>query len=252
MIHPEVFSQNTNESVTTAAGRYDFTRLSHQEYDIIKSVLTVADSAKYPKKLRGLGLANEAYCITYKPRYILHEIIVQRYATSKNPYDLLAVAAAYKTKGAFGRDRAIEYYEAYLKSANLFQKRTAAIYFPDAAEPFFSYQLSELYEMAYRLPEALSYARRAYAKRLTGAAGYPLRVGSVLQKTDIIECVTFYQRLINSPEYGNCAKVKSAYDEAVKKEKAGYQYKPRRSKLREQDIQIEADIAKMATQFIAI
>lgn len=110
--HPDNYWCEEYQSIVTG-GFYDLERFSVSETSVINQVLTVAKT-KYPDKYRSIGLANESYSITQKPRYILHEIIILRYADSPNPIDRLAVAFAYETKGAFFRKQAINYFESSL------------------------------------------------------------------------------------------------------------------------------------------
>lgn len=72
-IHAESVFQDSSQSIVTENSIYDFNRLSSHEIAVIITVLRNAYSDKYHSSLRGIGLMNEAYPITYKPRYILLE-----------------------------------------------------------------------------------------------------------------------------------------------------------------------------------
>ena len=102
--------QNVNQSIISEKHHYDMTRFSSHETGVIVAVLNAA-KAKYPRRYLSMGLANESYPIVYKPRYVLHEMIIQLYASSRRPVDRLSVALAYATKGAHFRPLAIQYFE---------------------------------------------------------------------------------------------------------------------------------------------
>lgn len=101
--------QDPDQSIVVD-GLYDLSRFSPHEDQVILEVLENVQK-KYPKKFRAIGLFNEAYCIKYKPRYVLLEIIIHLYADSDSKYDNFAVAMAYKEKGAYFRSMAISYFE---------------------------------------------------------------------------------------------------------------------------------------------
>ena len=194
-----VVGQDSSQSIVKD-GRYDPDQLSPHEEAVIRSVLKNAWSGKYPERFQGLGLANESYSILYKPRYILHEIIVQKYAGSDNPFDMLAVAAAYRTKGASGRGEAIRYYEKWLDSSTKKQREEAAKYLFDAREPFLSLQMAKLYNDENRLDEALKYATAAEKMNTGHAPGFPLLLADIYKKQDIGQCVRYPREVSASKE----------------------------------------------------
>lgn len=105
----KTLSQNSDESITKD-GVYDLTRFSKHESDIVQIVLNNV-MEDYPRKLRSIGLCNEAHGILYKPRYVLFETIVQVFGDSQYYVDLFAVALAYAEKGSGYREKAIRYFE---------------------------------------------------------------------------------------------------------------------------------------------
>lgn len=104
------FLQDSEKSIVATNGKYDMKNFSNHEIDTILNVIENTRH-KYPKRFQGIGLANESWIIKYKPRYILFEIIIQKYSTSINPLDKFAVAMAYSTKGAYFRKDAIKFFE---------------------------------------------------------------------------------------------------------------------------------------------
>lgn len=91
--------QDPLQSVTTDDKKYDMTRFSKHEEWVINSVLSAAER-KYKGNYAAIGLANECYPIMYKPRYVLFEVLIQRYSKSNIPLDKIAVAFANWSKGA--------------------------------------------------------------------------------------------------------------------------------------------------------
>lgn len=98
------------EDIIDKDGRYDMNQFSESEDSYIKSIIENANR-NYPQKYRAFGLANESYSVTRKPRYVLHEAIITAFKDSNNPFDILAVALAYETKGSFYRESAVKYFE---------------------------------------------------------------------------------------------------------------------------------------------
>ena len=90
--------QDSSKSVLIGT-MYDMTCFSMHETKIIEMVLSAADR-KYKGDFQAVGLVNECYPITYKPRYIVFEVVIQRYLLSEKPLEKIAVAFAYWSKGA--------------------------------------------------------------------------------------------------------------------------------------------------------
>lgn len=108
--YPETYNQDSSKSIIGANNKYDLTRFSQHEIDILKAVFSTV-SAKYPAEYQSLGLVNESYEITYKPRYILFEIAVIKYKETESYFDKFAAAFAFANKGADFRLAAISLFE---------------------------------------------------------------------------------------------------------------------------------------------
>lgn len=251
IVSPQSVYQNTDKSIVNEKGIYDFTRFSKNELNTIASVIKNAESGKYPPRLIGLGLANEAYPIIYKPRYIVHEIIIQKYKYSKNPYDMLAVAAAYSSKGAMFRENAIKYYELYLSKANVIQKERAKKYFFRANEPFFSHHLAELYEQTYQFDKALKYAIFAESKNTSGAPAYPQLISQIYLKTDVAKCIEYLSAILESDKYKSFHKqIEKELERAIKVSEEESPYKPRPYKPSKNKMALEEEISRAASEFL--
>lgn len=106
---PYIDFNDASDRILTADGHYyDLTRFSKTEADTIINILAKVDRLYSDKSV---GLVCESAPIVYKPRYVLYEIAILLYSTSKEPIDQLAVALAYETKGAYFRKQAIQYFE---------------------------------------------------------------------------------------------------------------------------------------------
>lgn len=200
-VYPEQPFQDTNLSLVDSHSRYDLTRLSQHELDIIIEILKIANSNKYPSELHSLGLANEASVIKYKPRYILHEIIIQMYSCSSNPLDCLAVGEAYRTKGAMFYAEAISNLEYFLSTASTQQRRIAQVYLFAAREPFISYHLAELLDLNRQYEQALKYAQAAMDADTTAAPGFVLKLGEIYRKINPQTSIDFFTDILSQPQY---------------------------------------------------
>lgn len=108
--YPEVYNQDLAKSIIGPNNKYDLTHFSQHEVNIVREVLSVV-SSKYPVKYQSLGLVNEAYVITYKPRYVLFEIAIIKYKDSGAYLDKFATAYAFANKGAEFRLAALGAFE---------------------------------------------------------------------------------------------------------------------------------------------
>lgn len=153
------WEQDSSQSITIN-GIYDFTSFSQHEIDTIKHVLSTV-KCKYPKEYQALGLANEAYVIKYKPRYILYEIIILKYKESSSFIDKFAVSLAYESKGAFFRQQSIRFFEeseCHISSSLL---KDFISYMPLRTYTIFS----EIYEKEHDYDNAIYYAKIAQKYR---------------------------------------------------------------------------------------
>lgn len=158
--HPGEYAQDCNQSLLKD-GRYDPTRVSSHENDVVKEVI-LASRKKYSRPYQGIGLAVETYSVIYKPRYILYEYIVQKYGHSSSVFDVLATAIAYKEKGAAYRRLSLQYFQLFFQSAS-----SADIAKLPRSYPLWSIynMMSDLYESTYDLESALDYAKKAAAEK---------------------------------------------------------------------------------------
>ena len=248
MIYPENYSQSLSTNDTLPDGTYDFSRLSASDLCTIVEVLRVSKSAKYTTELHGLGAVNEAAQIRYKPRYVLHEIIIQTYAKSSNALDILAVGFAYKTKGAGFRKQAIDCFERYQQLAKRRDRQLAENCFFDAQEPYFSYGLAELYSSEYQFDIALEYATFAEKHNASNAPGYPQLIASILLKTDPADCVDYLRRVLINPKYWKYRNLfLNELQDAKDKVERGYKYRPRPYHPKPREIELEKHISAMAS-----
>lgn len=223
-------SKNSIPSPQASDGFYDFSFLDKNELATISTVLRSANS-KYTPEMTGLGLVIESASVVYKPRYVIQEIIIQKYKHSENPFDVLATALAYLSKGAQFRSSAIECFEKYFRSADASQRRLAAKYCPAASEPLVLLNLAELYEKENRLDEALETALKADCLNHSVSPGFPLRIGSIYLKMNPIKCVEYFSQILNDIKYSEYYdSFLKEYDNALEKQQRGYKYKPRRKK----------------------
>lgn len=176
---PDAYNQDTTKSVVDENGRYDLKRFSKQECDIIKSVLSSVEK-KYPREFRAMGLANEAYPIVYKARYVLFDIIIVKYENSPNALDKLAVALAYESKGAYFRKEAISYFEASIKEIDKATLNKFLSYIPMSLYMKFS----ELYEKEHDYKKAISYAKKAMSSRGASKEFCMERISSLEKKLE--------------------------------------------------------------------
>ncbi len=247
-IYPETLVQNSNESIV-CNGFYDFKHFSKHEIKTIISVIRVSFSDKYPHHLRGIGFVNEVYPVIYKPRYILFELVIKLFNDSKNPYDLLAVAEAYRAKGAKYRPQAIEKYEQYFISANIFHKRIVQKNFNVFNNQFLFNNISVLYEKEHNFYQALKYAELAEKLNTKRLPHYPLHISKILVKIDPIQAVSYLTKIIKGQKYTTSKlALENELKEAKIKVSNNYHFVPRKRK--ETDTTIYADIENAAMMFL--
>lgn len=178
--YPEYnIQQNVNQSIISEKHRYDMTRFSPHETSVIVAILN-AVKEKYPCRYRSMGFANESYPIVYKPRYVLHEIVVQLYGQSRRPVDRFAVALAYATKSARFRPTAIQYFEAAIPFIR-----------PSFMSQFWMYQplhvyttFSKLYEGEHEYAKAIHYTELAWRYGEADNPYFPRRVDELHAKLE--------------------------------------------------------------------
>lgn len=249
IIHPEYYIQNPCESICTKDGLYDFNNLSASEINTVVNILTVTFSNKYPKDFRSVGMLNECYTVMYKARYITMELIIEIFAESKSPYDSLAVAEAYRSKGAAFREQAILKYEDYLQNATCLQKEKISTTFALFDNRLLYHNLSELYEKEHNPYRALKYAETAESYNREHLPLYPLHVANILIKIEPVKAVCYLENIMQSEKYqASLPMIKKALEETKQKADKGYRYTPRKKKPTNDDI--EVDISRAARQFL--
>lgn len=232
-------------------GIYDFDNLSDEELNTILTVLRNTYSGKYTKDFLALGLSIETYHIVYKPRYILNEIIIQRYSCSKSPYDNLAVAFAYQTKGAMFYKETVQFYEKFLNSVSEKDKKLLQTKFILTSEPSLSNSISIAYEHIYDFENALKYAIEAEKYNTMNLPYYPKHIGSIYLKIDPSLAVKYYRKVILSAKYSDSrSAISKELENAETKLDKGYVYKPRPYKPKERDIIIQQSIQLQAKNFL--
>lgn len=244
---PNQYAQDSKSSIVDETGTYDFDCFSVDECSTIQDVLSDAQR-NYSPRYRAIGLALESYGILYKPRYILHEIIIIRYSSSKRPLDQLAVGLAYKTKGAYFRQQAIKYIENAIPMITKREWHKISAFFPKWS---IYNDLSDLCEAECRFSDALEYAE--LAKRNKGfIAPYDiLHPGRIYKKIDIALCVQYYENLI-------CNNQTAEYWPLIEKEltiakgqaEQGYKYRPRKSKMSDRSKMLEEKTYAAALKFM--
>lgn len=247
-IYAESITQDTNQSIVKD-GIYDFSKFSAHEIDVIVAVLRNAYSEKYHHSLRGIGLINESYPIVYKPRYILLEMVIMLFENSRNPYDSLAVAEAYRNKGAAYRVQAIENYERYFAKANVFKKKLIREQYAIFDDTFLCDNLSILYEAEHNLWRALKYAETAEKLNSDLLPYYPIHIAKILLKIDPNKAVSYLTGIMKGSRYvGSKMIIQKTVAELEQKAASGYHYKPR-NKTPAPDT-LDADIRKAALDFL--
>lgn len=157
--YPEVYDQDSNQSIIDEKGKYDLTRFSKHESEIVCRAIDVVRN-KYPQDLAALGLANESYVIVYKPRYVLFEIAVIMYSASNIPEEQIVAAFSYSQKGAMFREDAISLYE---KSINRVSFKALDMFASLSAVSTYL-KLAELYEKEYQYQNALFWLQKALCR----------------------------------------------------------------------------------------
>lgn len=248
-IYPEYYPQNSAESTCTTNGLYDFENLSANEAVLIVDVLKVAFSNKYPKRLRGLGLLNECYTITYKERYILMTLIIELFTNSDNPFDALAVAEAYRSKGATFREQAVQKYEYFINKANLLQRNTVNSTFNLFNDRLIYHNLSELYEKEHNLYRALKYAELAEKHNRDFLPLYPVHISNILLKIEPTKAVRYLECIIANKKYeAHISVLNKALLDAKSKANKGYKYNPRKKNITENIVEVA--VCRAAKEFL--
>lgn len=166
LYYPEEYKQDPTKSIIGLDNKYDLTRFSQHEAEIVRRVLLVTKD-KYPPEYQSLGLVNESYVITYKPRYVLFEIAVIKYRDSSNAYDKFAAAFAFANKGAEYRLAALEEFEESIGNVSIsVLDKFSSFSFESTCVLF-----SKLYEQEWKFDNAVYWLKMA-SRRGTLNAGF--------------------------------------------------------------------------------
>lgn len=166
-------------------------------------------------------------------RHINSRYIIDNFANSTNPLDILAVAIAYENEGAAFRHLSIAYYERFLTNPVDVPNIPNAYIEGKPVKMFSNWciysSLAKLYEKEYDYKNAIKYLKKLPKEsKYNNPADYR-RIGDVLAKIDIDQCVEYYKDLKKQAIYtkfqGN---IDSYYAEALEKQAKGYKYKPRK------------------------
>lgn len=187
----------------------------------------------FKKKESAIMLMYNNTSIIGKQRHTNNQYIINEYASSNMPLDILAVAVSYDREGAKYRKKAIEYYEKFLSNpveipvipntVGLNKKPIRCISYWEIYS-----SLAILYEKEYQFDMAIKYLKKLPKEsNYSNSADYT-RVGDVLAKIDIDKCVLYYKDLMKKTIY---QKFKDEFDycykEALKKQTNGYVFKPK-------------------------
>lgn len=182
-----------------------------------------------PSHSEALLIIYNASAVIGPKRHEINQDIIAKYYASKSQLDVLAVAIAYSREGAKYRKQAILYYEKYIQSPVC----VPMMKYSNTDRPLFSMweiysDLGNLYEREYEFEKAIRcYERLIQESKESNPADYT-RIGDVLTKIDINQCVEYYRSLQTKAPY---QKHKYAFDtalaEALEKQREGYVYHPR-------------------------
>lgn len=168
-------------------------------------------------------------------RHDIQQAIINKWHASDNPLDILAVAIAYEREGAKFRTDAIKYFERYFQDP-VKVPLMSDFYRGYPNRPLFSdwliySMLGSLYEKEYMFEKAIHcYKQLIIADKGTNSADYT-RIGDVLCKISIDECVLYYKNLLqehHSSDFKRTFNIK--YNEALEKQANHYVYKKRKKK----------------------
>lgn len=184
-----------------------------------------------------IELAYDNTPVIGEQRHINNWNIINNYRQSENPLDILAIAISYEREGAKYRKEAISCYEKFL--TNPTETPILPNRYLEGQKPvrmFSNWQiyssLATLYEKEYEFAKAIK-----YLKKLPKESGYKnsadyTRVGDVLAKVDINECVSYYENLMTTTTYKKfTSTIDYKYNEALKRQSEGYIFKARKKKI---------------------
>lgn len=161
--------------------------------------------------------------------------IINKYSLSDKPLDILAVAVSYDREGAGFRKQAIGYFERFLK--NPVEIPVVPNISGDGGMPVrcISYwqiysSLADLYEKEYDFDKAIKYLKKLPKESKYNNPSDYTRIGDVLTKKDINECVKYYENLMTKPIYKKFKRqIDIYYKIALEKQSKGYVFRRRKT-----------------------
>ncbi|WP_270525785.1 hypothetical protein [Longibaculum muris] len=224
-------SINVTEEIktnSTTDGFYNFSEVSNEENN---QIIYFISASKGKGSLAGLHLID--YTLNeylYKVKYYIEQIVIEKYKSSDNLYDWLAVGLAYKGKGANFRKESLFYLTKFVSTANNTDWNNILSIDMDLDKYNIYSKIAELYEKEADLENAYNYAMKACEFRIYADSGM-YRLGSILKKLDINKCVEYYKEKLTDPRYKEIKNgIKKELNDALEKQKKNYVYRPRKRK----------------------
>lgn len=241
IIFNKAVSPDCNATATNPDGSYNFTCVASEENDVVLSLIEQANN--YPPNQRNIALTFFSEDTTYKPRYIVNQIIIEYAKLTGEPLDKIAEYIAYSRKSSAYRGKAISTFEQLDKNIS-FPKTTSGY-------PMYSWGrlyliAAELYEKEYQFEKALqsidSSQKNGWNKMVCVE-----RHAEILAKIDISQAVKFLRDKIEAdPTLGGLSGVLC---ELQAKSAKGYKFKPRR-KTDEDNLEVEQQIRRLAYRYL--
>lgn len=173
-----------------------------------------------------LQIIADNYAIIGKERHELAAMVIDKYKSSTEPFDILGVAYAYLWQGAKFRQDAISYFEKYLSEYSDIDLNCHCI------KRWSVYSdLATLYEKEYKYQKAIFCLQKCIAiDDHSNAADYT-RIGDILVKEDMSKAEEFYVKLLNDTKLNKYQRQFAyALNEVIEKKNRGYVYRPRNKK----------------------
>lgn len=221
-------------------GTYDFENLKYSEE---KQIMDIVRKSKN-SKITSLAFYTESTPVIYKTRYILFEIIIQKYKDSNNIFDKLAVGLSYKEKGAYFRPLAIKYINDFILSAKPQDKKRIMTYIEYDTVLL---QLGQLYEKEYDFLSAAN-TYNSINKESWQFTSIPLKLGGILKKIDIDRCIEYYENLLKENKDNRA--IKEELLKARELKNKNYVYKPRKNRTISFDSDFDNQVKSCANRFI--
>lgn len=166
---------------------------------------------KVKNNVSALSQVFNAYSYFGNEKHIFNEKIIEKYSTSNNQDDILAVAISYLGEGASCRKNAITYFEKYLSQPSSQQ------YF---SEWFIYSSLATLYEKEYQFDNAIYCLDKLIEIDNDENIADYTRKGDVLIKQNIDNAVLYYENLKKTKIYSKYKDtINDAYNDVLLKKK---------------------------------